>query len=146
MIILDTNVISEQLRPVCNEAVTAWLDAQPPEALYITSINLAELWAGIELMPQGKRKAALETSVDALLGRLFAGRCLDFDGRAARAYAQLFRLTSAAGTPLPLADGLIAAIARVHGFAVATRDTAPFKAADVRVIDPWAYRGASHNA
>lgn len=137
MIILDTNVISETLRPRCSEAVTAWLDAQLAESLYITSINLAELWAGIALMPDGTRKAALESSLDALLLRLFGSRQLAFDAPAARGYAALARKTAAAGTPLPLADGMIAAIASARGFAVATRDVAPFRAAGVAVIDPW---------
>jgi predicted nucleic acid-binding protein len=141
MIILDTNVISESLRLRCSDAVTTWLDAQAAESLYLTAINAAELWAGIAAMPEGARKAALETSLDDLLARLFGARRLNFDHRAARAYAELTRRTTAAGTPLPLADGLIAAIALAHGFAVATRDIAPFRAAGVDVIDPWEYRG-----
>ncbi len=92
-------------------------------------------------MPEGARKAALETSLDDLLARLFGARRLDFDHRAARAYAELTRRTTAAGTPLSLADGLIAAIALAQGFAVATRDIAPFQAAGVEAIDPWDYRG-----
>lgn len=139
MIILDTNVISEPLRPRCSEAVTAWLDAQAAETLYITAINAAELWAGIALMPDGARKSALESSLADLLDRLFGARLLDFDHRAARAYAEITRKTTAAGGCLPLADGLIAAIAQAHGFAVATRDTKPFLAAGIEVIDPWDY-------
>ena len=69
--------------------------------------------------------------------RLFGGRLLDFDRRAARCYAEITRSTTAAGVPIPLADGLIAAIALAHGFAVATRDAAPFRAAGIEVIDPW---------
>ena len=141
MIILDTNVISESLRPRCSDAVTAWLDAQAAESLYLTAINAAELWAGVAVMPEGARKAALEASLEDLLTRLFGVRRLDFDHDAARSYAELTRRTTAAGTPLPLADGLIAAIALAHGFAVATRDIAPFQAAGVAVIDPWEYRG-----
>ena len=141
MIILDTHVISGSLRPLCSDAVTAWLDAQAAESLYLTAINAAELWAGVAVMPEGARKAALESSLDDLLARLFGARRLDFDHCAARAYAELTRRTMAAGTPLPLADGLIAAIALAHGFAVATRDIAPFQAAGVEVINPWEYRG-----
>ncbi len=141
MIILDTNVISESLRPRCNDAVTAWLDAQVAQTLYLTAINAAELWAGIAVMPDGARKSALESSLDSLLARLFGARRLDFDHRAARAYAELTRRTTAAGTPVPLADGLIAAIAHAHGYAVATRDAAPFRAAGIEVLNPWEYRG-----
>ena len=137
MIILDTNVVSESLRPRCDASVTAWLDAQVVESLYITAINTAELWAGVALMPAGQRKSALESSLDELLLRLFGNRQLDFDQPAARAYAALVRKTSAVGMPLPLADGLIAAIASARGFAVATRDEAPFRAAGIEVINPW---------
>lgn len=139
MIILDTNVVSEPLRPRASAAVLAWLDAQPAEALFITSINAAELWAGVALLPKGARKRALEQSLDGLLQQLFGDRRLGFDDRAARAYAGIVERTIRAGTVVPLADGLIAAIARVHGFAVATRDAAPFQAAGVAVIDPWSY-------
>lgn len=139
MIVLDTNVISESLRPRCSDAVTAWLDAQAAESLYLTAINAAELWAGIAVMPDGARKAMLESSLDDLLDRLFGTRVLVFDHRAARSYAQLMRKTAAAGTPLPLADGLIASIALAHGFAVATRDVAPFRAAGLQVMNPWEF-------
>lgn len=135
MIIVDTNVISESLKPRCSEAVTAWLDAQVAESLFLTSVNAAELWAGVALMPDGLRKKALESSLDELLERLFGQRQLSFDFKAARAHADLIRR----GKPLPLADGLIAAIAHVHGFAVATRDEGPFRAAGVKVINPWEY-------
>ncbi len=139
MIILDTTVISEPLRLRASAAVVAWLDAQPAEALYITSINAAELWAGVALMPKGNRKRTLEQSLEDLLQHLFGERRLVFDDRAARAYADIVADIAATGKGLPLADGLIAAIARAHGFAVATRDAAPFRAAGVAVIDPWSY-------
>jgi toxin FitB len=141
LIILDTNVISESLRPRCSEAVTAWLDAQLAETLYITAINATELWAGVAVMPRGARKTALQSSLETFLDHLFGSRKLDFDYRAARAYAELTQRTIAAGTPLPLADGLIAAIAHSRGFAVATRDVAPFRLAGIDVINPWEYSG-----
>lgn len=137
MIILDTNVISEPLLPRCNESVIRWLDAQAAETLFVTAINVAELWAGVARMPEGARKRALESSLEDLLDRLFGPRLLDFDRRAVRAYAEIMRETTLAGVPLPLADGLIAAIARAQGFAVATRDTTPFSGAGLEVINPW---------
>ena len=137
MIILDTDVIAEPLRPRGSEAVIRWLDAQAVESLYITAINTAELWAGVASMSDGARKRALEGSLADLLDRLFGRRRLDFDDRAARAYAEIARSTTAADSPIGLADGLIAAIAHARGFAVASRDTAPFRAAGVDVIDPW---------
>lgn len=138
MIVVDTNVVSELMRPQCAQAVSAWADAQPAETLYLSSINAAELWAGVALLPEGARKRALESSLEDVLNRLFAGRRLPFDDAAARSYAEIVRRTQAAGTPVPLADGLIAAVALARGFAVATRDAAPFRAAGVTVmIDPW---------
>lgn len=140
MIILDTNVISEPLRPAPDEAVVRWLDAQAAETLYLTAINTAELWAGVARLPHGTRRHALETSLDALLRRLFGARRLPFDDAAARAHADIVGRTERTGVSPSLADGMIAAIACVHGFAVATRDTSPFAAAGVATVDPWAAR------
>jgi predicted nucleic acid-binding protein len=139
LIALDTNVVSELLRPQCDAAVLEWVNAQPSQALFLISINAAELWAGVALLPEGARKRSLESSLEDVLNRLFAGRRLSFDDAAARAYADIVRRSSRAGTPVPLADGLIAAVALSRGFAVATRDTAPFRAAGVEVIDPWQF-------
>ena len=137
MIILDTNVVSELSKKVTSSAVVAWLDVQAPESLYLTSINAAELWAGVAVLPEGLRKRALEASLESVLNRLFAGRRIPFDDAAARAYADIMQRTQAAGTPVPLADGLIAAIAAARGFIVATRDEASFQAASIGVINPW---------
>jgi predicted nucleic acid-binding protein len=87
--------------------------------------------------PEGARKRTLEASLADLLDRHFGARLLDVDRRAARAYAEITRSTTAAGVPIPLADGLIAAIALARGFAAATRDATPFRAAGIEVIDPW---------
>jgi len=143
MIILDTNVISEVLRPKCDARVLAWLDAQFPETLYLTAINTAELWAGIAIMPSGVKKTALDKGLDELLDRLFEGRRLAFDDKAAKSYAALMQKARSQGLALPLADGLIAAIASAHKFAVASRDVSPFRAAGVKIINPWEYQGAT---
>lgn len=137
MIAVDTNVVSELLRPQCDPKVTAWVNAQPSETLFLTSINAAELWAGVAVLPEGARKRALEASLESVLNRLFVGRRLPFDDAAARAYATIMQRTQAAGTPVPLADGLIAAIAAARGFIVATRDEPSFRAAGISVINPW---------
>lgn len=137
MIAVDTNVVSELLRPHCDPRVAAWADSQAMGTLFLSSINAAELWAGVAVLPEGRRKQALDTQLDAVIDRLFADRRLPFDDRAARAYADVTRRTRAAGTPVALADGLIAAVALSRGFAVATRDAAPFRACGVPVVDPW---------
>jgi predicted nucleic acid-binding protein len=137
MIVLDTNVISEPLKPLADPAVLRWLDSQDPETLYLTATNLAEILIGIALLPVGKRKRGMEPAMQSLLTNLFAGRFLSFDREAAIAFALLGSRAAAKGYSISVADCQIAAIAAVHGFAVATRDTVPFLAAGVPVINPW---------
>jgi hypothetical protein len=137
MIVLDTNVISEPLKPRADPAVIRWLDAQDPETLYLTAINLAEVLIGITLLPVSKRKRGMELAMRSLQTRLFAGRFLSFDREAAIAFALLGSRAAAKGYSISVADCQIAAIAAVRGFTVATRDTAPFLAAGVPIINPW---------
>lgn len=137
MIILDTNVISEPMKTEADPAVVAWLDRQPAETLYLTATNLSEVLTGIELLPVGRRKSGLSEAMQELLEMLFGARFLDFDREAAVAYATLVSRAMAKGLAISVADGQIAAIAAVHGFTVATRDTAPFLSAGVPVINPW---------
>jgi predicted nucleic acid-binding protein len=137
MIILDTNVVSEPMKPNGNPAVTAWLDRQAAETLYLTAISLSELLTGIEMLPGGKRKEGLDALLTELMARLFAERILPFDQKAAVAHARFASQARARGRVLSVADGQIAAIAHVYGFTVATRDTEPFVAAGVPVINPW---------
>ena len=140
MIILDTNVVSEPLKPRFDPAVEAWLDQQPAETLYLTATSLAELRTGVALMPAGKRKAGLDQALSELLTNIFAGRILAFDENAAETYAALVSRARRAGLALSVGDAQIAAIAKTHGFIVATRDTTPFVAAGVTVINPWEAR------
>ena len=137
MIVLDTNVVSEPTKPHPDPALLAWLDRQPTEALYFTSGGLAELLFGVERLPEGRRKRALTEAGRILREQLFGSRILPFDEPAAIAYAKLVSRVQANGLTISVTDGQIAAIAHTHGFAVATRDTAPFEAAGVGVIDPW---------
>lgn len=137
MIILDTNVVSEPTKPEADPVVSEWLRRQAPETLYLTAINLAELLGGIALMPAGRRKNNLRTAVAGLLDRFFGPRILPFDIDAARAFAFQIGAMRATGRQIGWADGQIAAIATVHGYTVATRDTEPFEAAGVPVINPW---------
>jgi predicted nucleic acid-binding protein len=137
MIVLDTNVISEPLKPRPEARVLAWLGAQEAETLYLTATTLSELLVGIELLPAGKRKHAMMVAVRQTLDRLFADRFLSFDREAAVASSLLVSRASARGFTISAADCQIAAIAAVHGFRVATRDTAPFLAAGVPIVNPW---------
>jgi predicted nucleic acid-binding protein len=138
VIILDTNVISEPMKERADPAVAAWLDQQAAETLFLTATNLSELLVGIELLPEGRRKRGMAEAMQQLLADLFGARFLEFDREAAVAYAYVVSRAAAKGCSISVADGQIAAIAAVHGFAVATRDVGPFLAAGVRVIDPWA--------
>lgn len=136
MIILDTNVVSEPMKVNADPAVAAWLDRQAAETLYLTAVSLAELLVGLETMPAGKRREGIGAALGELLSRLFGARILPFDENAARAYAILVAHARANGCALSVADAEIAAIATVKGFTVATRDTAPFVAAGVPIVDP----------
>jgi predicted nucleic acid-binding protein len=136
MIVLDTNVVSEAMKPEPHPAVRAWLNNQAAETLYLSSVTLAELLFGIGALPAGKRQDMLAQTLDGLLG-LFRDRVLPFDIDAARHYAALAVTARAAGPGFPTPDGYLAAIAVSRGFIVASRDIAPFEAAGVRVINPW---------
>ena len=136
MILLDTNVVSEAMKPAPDDTVRVWLDEQAAETLYLSSVTIAELMFGICALPDGKRKEKLADALDGVM-ELFADRVLPFDVGAARHYAELAVKARAAGKGFPTPDGYIAAIAASKGFAVATRDTSAFDAAGVAVIDPW---------
>ncbi len=140
MILLDTNVISEPLRASGDINVLAWIDAQIIETLFLSTISLAELRFGIAALPEGKRRDTLHSSLEKRVLPLFAGRILSFDDAASRAYAPLRAGARTAGQAIAPADGYIAAIAVTHGLAVATRDTSPFDAAGLVVINPWTWK------
>ena len=137
MILLDTNVVSEPLRHAPDARVVAWIDAQPLETLYLSAITVAELRAGVALLPAGKRRAGLMDNLEKRVLPLFAGRVLPFDLACTPAYAALTAKARAAGLAIATPDGCIAAIAATHHFAVATRDTGPFVATGAAVINPW---------
>lgn len=137
MILLDTNVISAPLRAKADAGVLAWIDAQPIETLYLCAITLAELRFGVAVLPAGKRRETLHDSLERRVLPLFTGRILSFDATASQAYADIMARARAAGLAIGTADGYIAATAAAHGMLVATRNTAPFEAAGVSVVDPW---------
>ncbi len=137
MILLDTNVVSEPLRPAPDARVVAWIDAQPLDTLFLSAITVAELRAGVALLPAGKRRAGLQTSLETRVLALFAGRVLPFDLSCTQVYAELMAKSRPSGLAIASADGYIAAIAAANGLVVATRDTAPFEAAGATVINPW---------
>lgn len=136
MIVLDTNIISEAMKPEPNTAVRAWLNEQAAETLFLSSVTLAELLFGIAALPSGKRKNMLTRTLEGLLV-LFTDRILPFDTDAAQCYARLAVTAKKEGKGFPMPDGYIAAVAVSRGFIVASRDISPYEAAGVKVINPW---------
>lgn len=136
MIVLDTNVLSETLRPQPDRAVLAWLDAQLAETLYISSVTVAELQFGVAVLAPGKRRDRLASAVQGLI-KLYEGRILPFDLEAANAYATLASTARARARGFPIPDGYIAASAASRSFIVASRDSAAFEACGLRSINPW---------
>jgi toxin FitB len=140
MILVDTNVISEPMQQPPNARVIAWIDAQTIETLFLSAITVAELRLGVAVLPIGKRKDRLRTRLEQEVLPLFADRVLPFDLGASESFARLMARARAKGEAIGKTDGFIAAIAASHGLAVATRDTAPFVAAGIAVINPWEER------
>ena len=137
MIILDTNVISELLRPAPEPRVEHWLSAQDGHNVYLTSISEAELRYGLAIMGNGKRRAALVDAVDRILREDLAGRILPFDSDAAQSYATIAAARRAAGRPIAQVDCQIASIAHTRGATVATRNTPDFEGCEIDLINPW---------
>lgn len=137
MIVLDTNVVSEPMKPAPDYRVRDWLDAQARETLYLSTVSLAELHVGVGLLPEGKRRKALGNELAMLLDRLFESRIIAFDEGPARRLVEIIRSCRSAGVSISTADSMIAAVALDAGFSVATRDTGPYSAAGLTVINPW---------
>jgi predicted nucleic acid-binding protein len=137
MILLDTNVISEYLRERPDAVVSAWLDSHHEEDLWTTSIVLAELLSGVEMMPPGRKQKALREAVEDMIAEDFRGQVLTFNLPAARQYAQILAARRRIGRPIREMDAQIAAIARVHGATLATRDVSDFAVCDIAVVNPW---------
>jgi toxin FitB len=137
VILLDTNVVSEPMRSRPDQKVLAWLDAQAAESLYLATVSLAELLLGIASLPAGKRRRALATALDEQIVALFGDRIVSFDVAGAAAYPDIVTHARRRGHTIGVTDAQIAAIATSRNFTVASRDTAPFEAAGIPVINPW---------
>lgn len=137
MIVLDTNVVSELMKPAPAPVVARWIAEQPATMLYTTSITQAEILHGILLLPAGKRRGALEAAAEAMFEEDFGGRVLPFGGEAARAYAQIAAQRRRLGRPISQFDAQIAAIARAARAAVSTRNVSDYDDCGVKVVNPW---------
>ncbi|RZQ59949.1 type II toxin-antitoxin system VapC family toxin [Amycolatopsis suaedae] len=141
MIILDTNVVSELMRQAPEPAVVAWADRRSAGELFLTAVTAAELLHGVARLPAGKRRSALTEHIRGLLDTDFDGRILPFTADAAVEYAVVIAARERAGRPITVADAQIAAIARVYGATLATRNVADFAGTGVALADPWAGEG-----
>lgn len=137
MILLDTNVLSESLKPAPSASVLEWLEGQPRPSLFTTTLTRAELLHGLCLLPLGARRSRLEAAVRDLLAEGFAGRVIEFDSGAAEAYADIACSRKAEGRPISQTDAMIAAIAKSRGAELATRNTSDFEGCGITLIDPW---------
>lgn len=138
MILLDTNVVSELMRPRPDAAVFAWVAHQPRQSLLTTSVTKAEILYGIALLADGRRKVGLGAAAQRMFGEHFANRILGFDAAAAVYYAEILTKRRRAGKPMATLDAQIAAIALTARTAVATRDVTDFEGCGLAVVNPWA--------
>ncbi|MBD2436377.1 type II toxin-antitoxin system VapC family toxin [Nostoc sp. FACHB-110] len=137
MIVLDTNVLSELIKPQGSTVVRNWAAQQPITSLFITTITQAEILYGIAILPEGKRKYELYQAATLMFAEDFVGRILTFDESAAVAFANISAQRRANGTPISQADAQIAAICYSHNAAIATRNVADFVDCGIFIINPW---------
>ncbi len=137
MIILDTNVVSELMRPAPERTVLRWFSGQAAEDLHVTAITMAEILYGIELISSGRRRDVVRAGTEKMFGDVFADRILTFEDRAARAFSQIASSRRRQGKAMSGVDAQIAAIARAHGATLATRNPYVFEGCGVRLVNPW---------
>ena len=137
MIILDTNVVSELMRPKRADSVVRWVASRTATTLCTTTITQAEILHGVMLLPKGKRRDALEEAAQLMFDKDFAGRLAPFDSAAAQAYARIAAARRRAGRPISSFDAQIAGIARSTGCALATRNVSDFEGCGIELFDPW---------
>jgi predicted nucleic acid-binding protein len=137
MIVLDTNVLSEALRPVPEPSVLDWLENQPRASLFITTVTRGEILYGIRLLADGKRRRGLWEAVKKIFDADFADQVLSFDSDAADMYADIAASRRTAGEPISQFDAMIVAMARSRGAGLATRNVKDFEDCGVDIINPW---------
>ena len=137
MIVLDTNVLSALMRTNPEAVVVEWLDRQPADSVWLTSITVFEARFSLALLPKGRRRRSLERAFDRVLTEDLQSRVLNLDEMAAVTAAQLAAERQRAGRSVDLRDTLIAAIAQARRATIATRNTRHFEGLDVPVVDPW---------
>jgi predicted nucleic acid-binding protein len=137
MIVLDTNVLSEALRPSPSETVLRWLAAQDRGSVFTTAIAQAEVLLGVEVLPAGKRRTRLHTAVENLFAEEFRGRILPFDEDSARVFPKIVAARESIGRPISQFDAVIASVCRSRNAAIATRNVSDFEHCGVLIVNPW---------
>lgn len=137
MIVVDTNVISEVMRPQPSPAVLDWLNTQDSNLLFITTVTLADIGYGLRVLPDGLRRRHLQARFEQFIAQAFEERVLDFTAPAAHAYAEIMGHRKESGRVMSLPDGQIAGIAFAQGFAVATRNIKDFEDCGIELINPF---------
>jgi hypothetical protein len=137
MILLDTNVLSEALRPSPSDVVLRWLAAQETGAVFTTAVTQAEILYGVEVLPAGKRRLRLYTAVEHLFAEEFRGRILPFDEASARVFPKIVARRDAIGRPISQFDAVIASVCRSRNASIATRNVADFDHCGLSIINPW---------
>jgi hypothetical protein len=138
MILLDTNVVSELMRPVPDLGVVAFLDSYPESDVWISAVTVAEICMGIALLPGGKRKDILYAAAEKMFAEDFYARCLPFDCEAGREYARITKERREKGRPVSVEDAQIAAVAVIGGLVLVTRNTSDFlEISGLQIINPW---------
>lgn len=143
MLVIDTNVASELMRPAPNPAVAAWIAERDGAEMYLTAVSEAELRFGVAILPAGRRRNAVEAALRRWLDLGFVERILPFESGAARAYAETAAARRQAGRPIGEADCQIAAITRSRGAVLVTRNVRDFEGTGVEVLDPWVESSAT---
>lgn len=137
MIILDTNIISELMKPLPAQSLLAWLDQQESDTLFITSVTVGEIMYGLHALPEGRRRASLEDAFKKVLNEAFAGRSHPFDDLAAMQYGKIMSACKGKGRGMSVCDGQIAAIVAAHRCQLATRNIKDFEACGISVVNPF---------
>ena len=137
MMLLDTNILSEMMRPSPDANVISWLNQQDSQTLFVCSISIAEICYGLYILPKGKRKQQLQHRFDRFINQAFQFRLLYFDQHAASTYGDIMGEAKLTGHPMSIPDGQIAAIARMKGFTLVTRNIKDFQYTGIPLINPF---------
>jgi len=137
MILVDTNVVSEVMKVAPSETVVTWLNNQKSSSLFISTITIGEIEYGLRILPAGKRRMLLKERFERFISLAFAQRILPYDETAARTYGDIMGFRKEIGHPMSVPDGQIAAIAKINGLTISTRNTSNFEDCGVELVDPF---------